>query len=41
MILKPTIVNGSWVYLPPPASDLPYLSRLSPTKEKPNVRTSR
>lgn len=24
--LKPTIRNGMWVWLPPPASDLPYLA---------------
>jgi hypothetical protein len=30
MTLKPTIINGQWVYLPAPIQDLPWLKRQPP-----------
>lgn len=27
MILKPTIINGQWVYAPAPPQDLPWIER--------------
>lgn len=41
MILKPTIRDGEWVYLPPPPQDAKYLATHPLIKETSRVSTSR